>query len=38
MVITMSFFFIFLLIFQESSHVVWDKIARVNVVDLRSKI
>lgn len=25
-------------LYEESSHVVWDKIARVNVVDLRSKI
>lgn len=29
-------FYIFYLC-QESSHVVWDKIARVEVVDLRSK-
>ena len=29
--------FTFFFLCQESSHVVWDKIARVEVVDLRSK-
>ena len=25
------------ILFQESSHIVWDKVARVDVVDLRFK-
>ena len=28
---------LFLSLFQESSHILWDKVARVDVVDLRFK-